>query len=629
MEKHVITIPEGIEYLSQLNEADRDIIGLTLDGKQMDKFELPNGICNKVVTACGGTTLALTDEHPTIICSPRIRLIDNKHEQMPDFTFVVKGNVDESDIRKYLSSATIPKLLSTFDSLPKVLRCIEPLENWRVVVDEFHFLLADSGMKSETEVRTLELLKRFPYVTYLSATPILDEYLEQIEVFKDIDYYELHWKSKRSIRINPIKVARPDAAVLRIVRRWQRGEPFGFTWKFDTPETYTSDECVIFYNSVRNILKIIKTAELKAEDVNLIISDNVENRRAVAKLGEGFEIGRIPLEGEPHKKITFCTSTVYAGCDFYSTCASTFVVADSAVKCTSVDIGIELWQIAGRQRLASNVFRDTITFIYRESWMDMDEEAFADMVEGKVLLTDALVSEYNATSGIVRKKHIEDTFKINKMTGYGSDYLTYDNSTDKFYCNDMARLYEQYAYNVHREYRKGIVVRCLNDAEFDVGKEQEWKQWYEERVKAFIVKETFEQKMKKYCDYRSGESMKLCLAVEEMLHDRPEIRYYYDELGEERIRALGYKESMLKSEVTFKVSLGRVTEDLKQKFPVGSRTATSEMKTIIRDVYGKHNIKKTGVASDLWKVYGFKVKACKISGDNGKRKNGYEIVAEP
>ena len=73
----------------------------------------------------------------------------------------------------------------------------------------------------------------------------------------------------------------------------------------------------------------------------------------MANLGEGFEIGTIPMKGEPHKMVTLCTSTAYAGCDFYSTCASTYVICSSNRACTSVDIGTELQQIAGRQRRLS------------------------------------------------------------------------------------------------------------------------------------------------------------------------------------------------------------------------------------------------------------------------------------
>ena len=96
---------------------------------------------------------------------------------------------------------------------------------------------------------------------------------------------------------------------------------------------------MIFLNSVTNIVNIIKKCGIEASDVNIIVADTDENAKMVAKLGEGFEIGTIPMKGEPHKMVTLCTSTAYAGCDFYSTCASTYVICSSNRACTSVDIG--------------------------------------------------------------------------------------------------------------------------------------------------------------------------------------------------------------------------------------------------------------------------------------------------
>ena len=64
----VKTVPENVEFLTQWNG-----------------FELPKGILNKGVTGCGATSVAIEDEHKTIICSPRINLIKNKvaqHEEL-------------------------------------------------------------------------------------------------------------------------------------------------------------------------------------------------------------------------------------------------------------------------------------------------------------------------------------------------------------------------------------------------------------------------------------------------------------------------------------------------------------------------------------------------------------------
>lgn len=161
---------------------------------------------------------------------------------------------------------------------------------------------------------------------------------------------------------------------------------------------------MIFLNSVTNIVNIIKKSGLKASDVNIIVADTEENADMVKKIGNEFEVGTIPMKGEPHKMITLCTSTAYAGCDFYSTCASTFVICASNRNCTSVDIGTELQQIAGRQRLPENKFRDMLTFVYSTSVLDQDEETFNTRLANKVNLTNATVQSFNGLPDIVKSK---------------------------------------------------------------------------------------------------------------------------------------------------------------------------------------------------------------------------------
>ena len=127
---------------------------------------------------------------------------------------------------------------------------------------------------------------------------------------------------------------------------------------------------------MRNIVNIIKNTRLKPEDVNIVVANNEDNEAIIKKLGEGYGNGVIPLKDEPHKMVTMCTSTAYMGVDFYSTCASTFVISDCNMANTSVDIATELSQIAGRQRLENNPFRYHLHFIYNTSVEDVDESEF-------------------------------------------------------------------------------------------------------------------------------------------------------------------------------------------------------------------------------------------------------------
>lgn len=97
-----------------------------------------------------------------------------------------------------------------------------------------------------------------------------------------------------------------------------------------------------------DIVNIIKHCDIAANEVNIIVANTEDNKTLISRIGREFTRGHIPLKGEVHKKFTFCTSTAYAGCDFYSECASTFVVSNCRKLNTSIDISTDLIQIAGR-----------------------------------------------------------------------------------------------------------------------------------------------------------------------------------------------------------------------------------------------------------------------------------------
>ena len=244
MRKETIKIPACIRYLTQQDKFIEEF------GKP---FELPNGILNKEIPNCGATTVALTDGHKTIICSPRNELLRNKHEQYPG-TLLVVGGVERREIEAYLQTAELPKILVSYDSVHKLTACIGDKSDWRVVVDEFQCLLADSSFKSEIELYFLDDSRSFPYVTFLSATPILDKYLEQIDHFKDMDYYQLDWEEKETVRVYRERAKNPVSAALEIVRHYREGN---YPSVYVDGERVYSKECVIFLNSVNNIVNII------------------------------------------------------------------------------------------------------------------------------------------------------------------------------------------------------------------------------------------------------------------------------------------------------------------------------------------------------------------------------------
>lgn len=610
MKKEVIKIPANIKYLTEREKFIEEF------GKP---FELPNGILNKEIPGCGATTVALTDEHKTIICSPRNELLKNKHEQYPD-TLLVIGGVDTKEIETYLQTAELPKILVSYDSVYKLIGCIKYKSDWRVVVDEFQCLLADSSFKSEIELHFLDNSRSFPYVTFLSATPILDKYLEQIDHFKDMNYYQLDWEEKDIVRVYRERTKNPINAALEIVRYYQNGN---YPSVYVNGERIYSKECVIFLNSVNNIVNIIKQTELKPEEVNIIVGNSEDNDRQIARIGEGFKRGRIPLKGETHKKFTFCTSTAYAGCDFYSTNAATFVISDCNRPNTAVDIATELVQIAGRQRLACNPFRQFLTFVYNVNAEEVEQETFNEHLCRKVNVTLDEIRDNNNAGEALRAKRIKDFRRIPDNVKYQDSYTMYDEQKGEFVFNRLAYVNEQYCFDVQKfNYQNGVIVKkLLQDSSFDVSENQTYAV-YQEQLKHLIKKEPFVDRMQAYCEYRAKQGLIVNLAMSTLESKYPELRYYYEALGADRIKALNYKEKKLLNEIHIMKTKNKIRHELHGIIHIGDRILTTDIQQTLHDVYDRLGIDKSLKATDLNEF--FEIHPVKIPTANG-RKNGFEI----
>ena len=610
MKKEMIKIPANIKYLTEREKFIEEF------GKP---FELPNGILNKEIPGCGATTVALTDEHKTIICSPRNELLKNKHEQYPD-TLLVIGGVDTKEIETYLQTAELPKILVSYDSVYKLIGCIKYKSDWRVVVDEFQCLLADSSFKSEIELHFLDNSRSFPYVTFLSATPILDKYLEQIDYFKDMNYYQLDWEEKDIVRVYRERTKNPINAALEIVRYYQNSN---YPSVYVNGERIYSKECVIFLNSVNNIVNIIKQTELKPEEVNIIVGNSEDNDRQIARIGEGFKRGRIPLKGETHKKFTFCTSTAYAGCDFYSTNAATFVISDCNRPNTAVDIATELVQIAGRQRLACNPFRQFLTFVYNVNAEEVEQETFNEHLCRKVNVTLDEIRDNNNAGEALRAKRIKDFRRIPDNVKYQDSYTMYDEQKGEFVFNRLAYVNEQYCFDVQKfNYQNGVIVKkLLQDSSFDVSENQTYAV-YQEQLKHLIKKEPFVDRMQAYCEYRAKQGLIVNLAMSTLESKYPELRYYYEALGVDRIKALNYKEKKLLNEIHIMKTKNKIRHELHGIIHIGDRILTTDIQQTLHDVYDRLGIDKSLKATDLNEF--FEIHPVKIPTANG-RKNGFEI----
>ncbi len=82
----------------------------------------------------------------------------------------------------------------------------------------------------------------------------------------------------------------------------------------------------------------------------------------------------------------------------------------------------------------------------------------------------------------------------------------------------------------------------------------------------------------------------------------------------------------MKNELERQYCENDIRRRFREVFVVGQRMATEEIKRIMGEVYASYGIKKKGVATQLEREYGIRLKSTKVTMPDGFRKGGYEFI---
>ncbi len=557
-------------------------------------------------------------------------MLINKHEQMPEQTQLVHGDVSNCEIEDYIRSHERKKFLCTYDSASRLKNILgEDWAGYHHVADEFHCILNDSSFKTYTEIRFIDVLKSAPMQTWMSATPCLDHFLERIPHLKDLPYFQLNWTDREKVDINRIVCAKPVDACAKIVHDYKQGI-FPKIVNEDGSLECVSKEAVFFLNSVTNIVNIIQYCKLRHEDCNIIVSNNDKNKEMISQLGEGFEIGKSPLKGEPHKRFTFCTSTAYMGVDFYSTNATTFVISDCKRINTSVDIATELTQIVGRQRLKENPFRKCIFFIYNSWDGDKDIDDRISMINEKIRATKEQINLFNGLSESLKKIMKRENEVVKRVAKDNISYTYFNESSQQFEQNELSVVSDEYQAMVQYSiYHDGAYVfKNLKEEDSFNTSESASYMTVNRHVRSLITMTSFAERMEEYLKMKTEENTKFNTLLTDMERKYPDLLTYFNVLGADRIRALGCKEKDLQNELYIRKNEKAIVDTLIKSYPVGTIKSASEWKTDLNRIFSSLGMKKKGKTTDLEK-YGFKLKKHHPKGEGGTRYYVYEIIETP
>lgn len=638
MKKTTIKVPLGIKYISEFKDLYNNIP--------------TNGhyILNKKVCGCGATELYLGCDKKCILASPRKNLLYNKYSQhLSDNFHLFRYNGDKD---KYFSNGSISssetvtykdnlrdyiknggtKILTTYDSIKHIREILielgENLEEWEVIVDEFQIMFYDCHFKATTEYEFYKQLQSFPNVVFLSATPFLEEYLDQLDFFKNMTMYELEWPRTmvEKPKVNMTKTSKNITKLCEgIIDKYRNGK--GETTLVDGKE-YRSKEAILYINSVKDIVKVIKALNIKPEEVNIICSSTPENISKLKELskekGKEYKIGDIPGKGDTHKMFTFCTSTVYVGADFYSDNAYTYIFANPKVESLTIDVSVDIQQIIGRQRLDSNPFKNMATLYFNTKASDMTEEAFNESIRLKNEKTNRQIENFNSAP------HKEDFIEgLNKKPNHKENYCCIskdENGNQVIEKNILIELADRRAWEISNKiFNNDFSMFTALSVNMNVTKDTDSD---DSEVKA-IFREWNE--MKSFKD-RAFFYCEACKDIPEVLDKCSFIptkyKEYYEALGEEGMKELGWREDYIKNAIApipFEQRPNdKIMERLRAKLEIGKFYTKTDIKELLCNIFKELELKGKPSASDISFYIDCEEKSKRM---DGKKVVGYQIIS--
>jgi len=593
-----IEAPKGCKWLSQF----------------MDKLPV-NCLFDKGITGCGGTELALRNGKNTIIAVPYVALVDNKtsQDQHKDRVLGVHGSISKDTIESYINDYEVKKIMVVYDSLPRVVDIltkmgIDVFNDFFLLVDEWHILFNSYAFRSEAIKNLLKLAPMFKEVTYMTATPIEQEYL--FKEFKALPITKVKWNDIEKINITLIQANSVTNSVCKFVDKAIDNRMFG--------------NLHIFVNSVKFISNVIKKTGLTPEQVKIVCSKNETFGKASNQDKLGYE-HRIGSPSDAPKKINFYTSTCFEGCDIYDEQGLTYIVSDGNNPYTLIDISTLLIQICGRIRNAENknithIFSKT-RYLGNTSFEEFLLKISEDSNRAKRLIDN--LNSCNKEDRLMVLNGFKKNYCADIYVSIEEDKLYLDQNLVNLdivnfkiatgvYCNRIAYIKELEKNNINAvsskyEYNTASDKLCENP-----NAKVQFKDVFEEY--ANLKK----QDRGIVTNYRM-----ICIK-----NERPLVVEAFDTLGEERVKELKYHVGNIRAELIKKSCLAKgkqIKEMLSLKITPFKRYRTAYIIDVVKEVFKELEVKRVAKASELKRYFTVKGSVVK---EDGKSVRTMEILSD-
>lgn len=582
-------------------------IKITSTSGYLEMEDLPhNCIFNKVITGCGGTTVALSNNECYIIAVPTQELIKNKikrddagvgtytlqnGETMEIFgLFGYSSYMMKKELRDYIESHDIKKIMCTYDKMEMLLHFINP-KDYRLLVDEYHTLLKAYSFREKAINRVFSTYRMYKSFCFMSATPIMPDFKPSL--LNDVEEVMAEWDNVEKITVNLQYSNKPFLTAANIINRYKAD---GFI-EVNGNKSY---EAFFFINSVNEICKILKHCDLTNDNARIICADTEDNRK---KLGD-FNIS---TSNSANKQFTFITCKSFEGVDYFSDSAISFVVSSASAEHTKLAIDTDIPQIVGRIRSKNNPFRNKIVHIYNRTNKDIDLittfEEMTDITNRTEEGVKQQIEKYNKAT--TRAEKIAIKRLIN------NDLIL--ETEDGIYYNDAILKLDLYNFKVNQIiYKSGISVRTeyqergVQTTAITYNKE-EGDMRTENETKAITFKEAYLKALSCQDLVQRDQYLKVDMVKEAI-----------EKLTPEEVRAARYTKKTIKELLISKnEKLNQFTKAIKmikKEMPYNEFIPVAKVKEMLAHVYEILGINKKAKATDITAFFYAKESRIRING---------------
>ena len=564
--------------------------------------DLPdNVLLNKVLTGCGGTTIALENNVPYVICVPFKALIINKMkwaaENNVNVCAVMGGNEGSTD--KEIEEFTGIKYMVTYDSLGRMKNILgDKISEYKILIDESHKLIDSACFRGNAIRMVLDNYKNYKSHVFMTATPVKDEH--QFPELKDIQKCEIKWDNITPVNITYVQLNKSDSISKNIsviaLRHMQN----------------TIDgNAHIFINSVSlitRVIKMLKRANIASIDDIAIVCANTEFNLAKVKreLGAKYHISPVGTV----KKLNFYTSTAFEGADVMDETGRTYVVSDGKKDHAKINILTTLPQIIARVR--NSIYKYNVTLMYTPNlyFSNLTADEFEKTVKDQLADTQISINDYNATASTMTKRAIFNDCYYNSYVNVDGKELILNTNVWYNEMHNFDTLHRTY-YVRNGENNDGTLTHNYTEYKY-IASSDDYKADVIEKIN-LGDKPDFTKLCIKYCELAN---IKFSTEKASIIEEFPIIAEAYNTLGAEKMKALKYRrkdieDSMIIEDVYSK-NCYKIVKLLELR--VGQWIASNDIKSSLQTIYSMIGIDKIAKASDIAEWYTTKDLVKRVNG---------------